>query len=45
MHADREDIKALAQPVLRHRMVTNFHAEAQKVTSEQLIGRLLETVR
>ncbi len=43
-HADKEDIKALAQSVLRHRMVTNFHAEAQKITSDQLIQRLVETV-
>jgi MoxR-like ATPase len=44
-HADREDIRALAHPVLRHRLVINFHAEAQKVTSEQIIDRLLEKVR
>ena len=44
-HVDREDIRALALPVLRHRMVTNFHAEAQKITSDQLIARLLETVK
>jgi MoxR-like ATPase len=43
-HADKEDIRALAVPVLRHRLVTNFHAEAQKITSDQLITRLLETV-
>jgi MoxR-like ATPase len=45
LHADREDIKALALPVLRHRLVTNFHAEAQKITSDALIARLLETVK
>lgn len=43
-HADKEDIKALALPVLRHRMVTNFQAEAQKITSDQLIGRLVESI-
>ncbi len=44
-HVDREDIQAMALPVLRHRMVLNFHAEAQKVTTDALIKRLLETVR
>jgi MoxR-like ATPase len=43
-HADKEDVRALAVPVLRHRLVTNFHAEAQKITSDQLINRLLETI-
>ncbi len=39
-----EDIRALAHPVLRHRVLTNFHAESEQVTSDQLIGDLLETV-
>ncbi len=43
-HADKEDVKALARPVLRHRLVTNFHAEAQKITSDSIVQRLLETV-
>jgi MoxR-like ATPase len=45
VHADREDIRALATPVLRHRLVTNFHAEAQKISTDELIRRLLETVK
>ncbi|MBH23885.1 MAG: AAA family ATPase [Myxococcales bacterium] len=43
-HVDREDIRALALPVLRHRLVTNFTADAKKITSDQLIQRLLETI-
>jgi MoxR-like ATPase len=39
-----EDIQALAYPVMRHRILTNFHAESQKVTTDQIIGRLLESV-
>ncbi|GHB97590.1 AAA family ATPase [Cerasicoccus arenae] len=39
-----EDIKALAQPVLRHRVIPSFHAEAEGVTSDQLIQELLKTV-
>ena len=38
------DIKALAWPVLRHRILTNFYAESEKVTSMEIINRLLETV-
>ncbi|MEO0796418.1 MAG: MoxR family ATPase [Verrucomicrobiota bacterium] len=40
-----EDIKALATPVLRHRVIPSFHAEAEGVTSDQLIGELLTTVQ
>jgi MoxR-like ATPase len=39
-----EDIQALAYPVMRHRILTNFHAESQKVTTDQIIRRLLEVV-
>ena len=31
-HVSFEDIRALAQPVLRHRILTNFHAESERVT-------------
>jgi MoxR-like ATPase len=40
-----EDIRALAQPVLVHRVLTNFHAESEGVSSEQIVGRLLELVK
>ena len=40
-----EDVQALAIPVLRHRMIPNFHAEAEGITADSLIGRLLETVK
>ncbi len=36
-----EDVKACAVPVLRHRMVTNFNAEAEGVTPLTIIERLL----
>ena len=39
-----EDVRALAKPVLRHRILTNFHAESEGVQSDQIIARLLETV-
>ena len=39
-----KDIKALALPVLRHRILTNFYAESEKITSVDIINKLLETV-
>jgi MoxR-like ATPase len=39
-----DDIRALAKPVLRHRVLTNFHAESEKVTSDQIIEKLLKVV-
>jgi MoxR-like ATPase len=39
-----EDIQSLAYPVFRHRLLTNFHAESENITSEEIIRRLLEHV-
>jgi MoxR-like ATPase len=39
-----EDIRAMAQPVLRHRILLNFQAESEKVDSDQVIKKLIETV-
>jgi MoxR-like ATPase len=39
-----EDIQALAYPVFRHRIITNFTAESEGITSEHIIKRLIETV-
>lgn len=43
-HVAYEDIKAVAVPVLRHRILTNFNAEADGITSLDIIKRLLENV-
>ncbi|MEA3244540.1 MAG: MoxR family ATPase [Gemmatimonadota bacterium] len=43
-HVSFDDIRALARPVLRHRILMNFHAESEKVTSEQIIEQLLGAV-
>ena len=43
-HVNFEDIRALAHPVLRHRVLTNFHAMSEGVTTDQIVDRLLETV-
>ena len=41
-HVATEDIAALARPVLRHRMVVNFAAQSDGVTSDDIIDRLIE---
>ncbi len=45
VHVTTDDVRALAHPVLRHRILTNFFAESEGVTSDHLIDRLLETVK
>ncbi len=40
-----EDIRALAKPVFKHRLITNFHAEAEGVDSVQVTERLLEELK
>ncbi len=39
---DIDDIKRTALPVLRHRIITNFNAEAENVTAMEIVRRLLE---
>jgi MoxR-like ATPase len=43
-HVSREDIRAVAAPVLRHRLVTNFNAEADGLRADDLVRRLLDWV-
>jgi MoxR-like ATPase len=40
-----EDVQAAAPAVLRHRIVTNFNAEAEGVNADQLVERLLEEIK
>lgn len=42
-HVSRDDIRALARPALRHRMLLSYKAEADGVTIEKCIDKLLET--
>jgi MoxR-like ATPase len=44
-HVTVEDIRALAHPALRHRILLNYRAEAEGITVETVIGRLLEGAR
>ncbi len=39
-----EDIKALALPVLRHRVITNFHADAEGITSSDIIKKIIKEI-
>jgi MoxR-like ATPase len=43
-YVSAEDIRAVAPPVLRHRIMTNFNAEAEGIKSDDIIRRLLEVV-
>jgi len=42
--ASKDDVRALAPSVLRHRILTNFNAEAEGITSLAIIDRLLDVV-
>ena len=43
-HVSIDDIRAVAHPVLRHRLITNFNAEADGVRADEIIDRLLAEV-
>ena len=43
-HVSFEDIRALAKPVMRHRIIRNFHAESERVTTDQIVEKLLDFV-
>ena len=39
-----DDVQKVAEPVLRHRISTNFQAQAEGLTTEDLIARLLKEI-
>jgi MoxR-like ATPase len=41
-YASTEDVRAVAAPVLRHRIITNYNAEADGVTPDEIVKRLIE---
>jgi MoxR-like ATPase len=41
-HVAYEDIRTLAPPILRHRMLLNFHAESERLDSDAILKRMLE---
>ncbi|MBS0261069.1 MAG: MoxR family ATPase [Planctomycetes bacterium] len=44
-HVDFEDIRAMAIPVLRHRLILNFHARAEHIDADEVVKRILKKVR
>jgi MoxR-like ATPase len=43
-HVSVKDVQALAKPILRHRVMTNFYAESERINSDTIIDRLIEAV-
>jgi MoxR-like ATPase len=43
-HVSLKDVQALAKPILRHRVMTNFYAESERINSDAIVDRLIETV-
>ncbi|MEM9167401.1 MAG: MoxR family ATPase [Planctomycetota bacterium] len=43
-HASTEDIQKIAKPALRHRVLTNFEADAEAVTQDQIIDNIVQTL-
>ncbi len=44
-HVAIEDIDAIAHPVLRHRIIVNFAAEAEGITSDDIVDKVIEHVK
>jgi MoxR-like ATPase len=44
-YVSAEDVRAVAKPVLRHRLITSFGAEAEGITTDMVIDRLLEEIK
>jgi MoxR-like ATPase len=42
LHVSYEDVRALATPILRHRILLNFHAESDRLDTDEILRRLLE---
>jgi len=43
-YVSTEDVRAVAPPVLRHRIITNFNAEAEGITTDEIVHRLAEVI-
>jgi MoxR-like ATPase len=44
VHVTTDDIRQVAPPVLRHRLMTTFHADAEGVTTDDIVAKLLASV-
>src|SRR5262249_60189593 len=45
VHVSTDDIRAVAPPVLRHRLATSFRAESDGVTADHVVEKLFDTIR
>jgi MoxR-like ATPase len=43
-HVAYDDITSLAVPVLRHRVLLNFHAESDRIDTDEILNRLIAHV-
>jgi MoxR-like ATPase len=43
-HVSVADLRALAPPILRHRIITNFYAESEHIDADAIVTRLLDAV-
>ena len=43
-HVTFEDVQALARPVLRHRILLNFQAQSEKITTDHIVDKLIAAV-
>ncbi len=43
-HVSYDDLRSLVLPVLRHRVLTNFHAESDSVTVDEILRKLLDAI-
>ena len=43
-HVSVKDVQSLAKPILRHRVMTNFYAESERINSDAIIDRLIDAV-
>jgi MoxR-like ATPase len=44
VHVSYEDVERVLYPALRHRLILNFQAEAENITTDQVIGEVLKHV-
>ena len=45
LNVSAEDIRQMAKPVLRHRLITNFNADAEGIDADAIVEKLLATVK
>jgi len=44
-HASTDDIKAIAAPIMRHRIVTNYNADSEGITPDKIVEKLIDTTK